>query len=68
MLHSNLDHIQDMSLHVDETDKQKLEKVGEAHICTSQFFYMLGTKQQKDGFHIADDLKTCEKIPNPTLI
>ena len=20
---------------------------------------------QKDGFHIADDLKTCEKIPDP---
>ena len=28
---------------------------------------ILGTKQQKDGFHIADDLKTCEKIPDPPL-
>ena len=31
MLHSKLDHIQYMWT----------EKVGEAHICTSQFFYML---------------------------
>ena len=28
----------------------------------------LGTKQQKDGFHIADNLKTCEKMPDPPLI
>ena len=27
--------------------------------------HCLGTKQQKDGFHIADDIKTCEKIPDP---
>ena len=27
----------------------------------------LGTKQQKDGFHIMDNLKTCEKIPDPPL-
>ena len=25
----------------------------------------LGTKQQKDGFHIADNLKTCEKCLTP---
>ena len=30
-------------------------------------YYSLGTKQQKDGFHIADNLKTCEKIPDPPL-
>ena len=27
--------------------------------------HCLGTKQQNDGFHIADDIKTCEKIPDP---
>ena len=27
----------------------------------------LGPKQQKDGFHIADHLKTCKKNPDPPL-